>query len=262
MIERPGVATILDELRRELKRQGLRAGALAAKLDVAEPTVRRWLRGEGLTLARLDQICAITGLDLRDLISRSYGDEPDTFTLAQERTLAADRGLALTFFAILHGARRQDLEQDFGLTGERLERYLERLSRLDLVDVAPNGRLRARTRRTVLWRRGGPLSGTFEKTVKQYFLGMNFGSDDARYVFDMVRVSEAGRARIMAMFEALREDIHLVVEQDQSARMEAYDWTGLLMLVHPLDIIAATREWRTDQLERSGEDSRSKNASD
>jgi len=254
MIERPGVAAILDELRRELKRQGLRAGALAAKLDVAEPTVRRWLRGEGLTLARLDQICAITGLDLRDLISRSYGDEPDRFTLAQERTLAADRGLALTFFAILHGARRQDLEQDFGLSGERLDRYIERLRRLDLVDIAPNGRLRARTRRTVRWRRGGPLSVAFEKTVKQYFLGMNFGSRDARYVSDMMRVSEAGRARILALFEALREDIHLIVEQDQSARMETYDWTGLLMLVHPLDTGAVTREWRASQAESEAAD--------
>lgn len=255
MIERPGAAAILDELRRELKRQGLRVGALSEKLDVAEPTVRRWLRGEGLTLARLDQLCAIAGIDLRDLISRSYGEEPDEFTLAQERTLAADRGLALTFFAILNGARLQDLEQDFGITGDRLDRYIERLRRLNLVDIGPNGRLRARTRRTVRSRHGGPLTAAFDKTVKQYFLGMNFGSQEARYVSDMVRVSEAARARIQALFEALREDIHLIVQQDQEARMEKYDWAGLLMFIHPLDIDAVTREWRSDMAETPKDDS-------
>lgn len=247
MVEQLGVAAILEELRRELKRQGLGACTIAARLGVAEPTVRRWLRGEGLTLSRLGEICALAELDLRDLISRSYGDEPNEFTLAQERTLAADRGLALAFYAILNGARREDLEQDFGLTGSRLDRYIERLHRLDLVDVLPNGRLRARTRRTVRARPGGPLSTAFDATVKQYFLGMNFGARDIRYVADMVRVSEAGRARIQALFDALRDDIDLIVKQDQSARMERYDWAGLLMFIHPLDMRAVTREWSDDQ---------------
>ena len=103
---RPGIATILLELRRELKGRGVRVATLAKELDVAEPTIWRWLRGEGLTLDRLDEICAVADLDLRDLLARGEDDQLEMFTLAQERVLAADRGLALVFFAIIHGGTR------------------------------------------------------------------------------------------------------------------------------------------------------------
>ena len=247
MSERPGVAAILAELRGELKRQGIRIGTLARQLEVAEPTVWRWLRGEGLSLARLDQICAQAGLEMRDLVGRSRGPEQAMFTLAQERALAADRVLALAFFAILHGAQRQELEQQFGLGGEPLDTCLARLHRMDLVDIAPHGRLRARTRKAVRWRRGGPLSVAFEKTVKRFFISMDFGAPESRYVSDMVRLSDAGRARVQALFEALRDDIQLICEQDQAAHMEAYDWSAILMLVRPLDLDAITHEWRAPQ---------------
>ena len=256
MIERPGVAAMLAELRRELKRQDIRIGTLAERLAVAEPTVWRWLRGEGLSLARLDQICAVAGLELRDLVGRSHGPEQEAFTLAQERILAADRGLALAFFAILHGAQRRELEDQFGLTGNRLDQHLARLHRMDLVDMAPSGRLRARTRKAVRWRPGGPMSIAFEKTVKRFFIAMDFGAEESRYVSDMVQLSMAGRARVQALFEALREDIQLVCQQDQAAHMESYDWSAVLMLIRPLDLDAMTSEWRdrdNPETEQAGE---------
>jgi transcriptional regulator with XRE-family HTH domain len=244
MNERPGVAAVLAELRGELKRQNIRASALADELGVAEPTVWRWLRGEGLSLARLDQICAVAGLEMRDLIGRSRGPEQEAFTLAQERVLAADRSLALAFFAILHGAQKSDLERQFGLSGERLDTCLARLHRMNLVDIAPSGRLRARTRKAVRWRHGGPMAVAFEQTVKRFFISMDFGAEESRYVSDMVRLSEAGRARVLALFEALREDIQLICEQDQAAHMENYAWSAILMLVRPLDLAEITQEWR------------------
>ena len=256
MSERPGVAAILAELRHELKRQDIRIGTLAERLAVAEPTVWRWLRGEGLSLARLDQICAVAGLELRDLVGRSHGPEQEAFTLAQERILAADRGLALAFFAILHGAQRRELEDQFGLTGNRLDQHLARLHRMDLVDMAPSGRLRARTRKAVRWRPGGPMSIAFEKTVKRLFIAMDFGAEESRYVSDMVQLSMAGRARVQALFEALREDIQLVCQQDQAAHMESYDWSAVLMLIRPLDLDAMTSEWRdrdNPETEQAGE---------
>ena len=108
-MKRPGTAALLAELRKEMKSRGLRVGQLADMLGVAEPTVWRWLRGEGLTLDRMDEICGLLDIDLRDLVSRGEPVGEDAFTLAQERVLAADRGLALVFFAILHGAQLRDL---------------------------------------------------------------------------------------------------------------------------------------------------------
>lgn len=241
---RPGIATILSELRRALKARGLRVPALAAALDVAEPTLWRWLRGEGLTLDRLDALCALAGLDLRDLLARGEDARQESFTLAQERVLAADRGLALVFFAILQGAQRTELERGLGLPAGRLDAHLDRLERLGLVEARTGGALRSRVRRSVRWRRGGPLSMSFERTVKPHFLGMNFASPDALYVSDMVSLNEAGRAQVHALFEALREDIHVIAEQQAAARLEGREWSGVLMMVRPFDVGALTSEWR------------------
>lgn len=233
---RPGYASILAVLRAELRLHGVRVPALAGKLGVAEPTVWRWLRGEGLTLEALDRICAHLDLDLRDLLAKADDGAAEQFTLPQERILAADRGLALLFFALLNGADRQQCERDFGLSSDRVDHYLARLERLGLIDIKTGSRIRPLTRRTVRWRKGGPLASAFERTVKHLFLAMDFGGADARYVSDMVRISAAGRARVQALFEALRADIHMIAQQEQAARLDHYDWSAVMMFVRPVDL--------------------------
>ena len=94
------------------------------------------------------------------------------------------------------------------------------------------------------WRPGGPLAVAFERTVKSFFLAMDFGAAEARYESDMVPLSEAGRSRVHALFAALREDIHLIAAQDSAARFGPYEWSAVLMLVRPLEINDVTRDLR------------------
>lgn len=234
------VVAILAELRRELRRLGIAVRDAAARLGVAEPTARRWLRGRGLTLDGLARLCAILDMDMRDLIARSGGDGPARFTLAQERTLAADRGLALVFFAVLNGAQRADLDPHLGLAPERLDSHLDRLQRLSLVTIAPGGRLRPLVARGVRWLDGGPLATAFDRTVKHHVLTMDYGAAEARYVSDMVRLSPQGRARVHAMLMALREDVHLLAEQERAAGRTDLEWSALFLLVRPLDMAGIT----------------------
>ncbi|OCC25383.1 hypothetical protein MB02_01605 [Croceicoccus estronivorus] len=215
---------------------------LAKQLDVAEPTLWRWLRGQGLTLVGLSRICDAIGLDFRDLVERSQGPETDRFSLRQERFLAADRELALIFFVVLNGEQRQSLIDEFGLDAVRVDQHIERLRRLGLISVGPRGRLRPLISRTARWRRGGPLAVAFERTVKGFFLSMDFGAEDALYVSDMIRLSDFGRKRVHALFEKLRSDIHMVAEQDAVAGLDRYDWSALFMLVRPLDVAEVTKD--------------------
>jgi len=249
---RPGMAMVLSELRRELKRRGITVRQLAQRIGVAEPTAWRWLRGEGLTLDRLDLICAEADLDLRDLLARREDDEQADFTLAQERVLAADRGLALVFFAILHGAQAEEIARTFALPADRLAAHLERLRRLHLVTGASGGRLRPTVRRTVRWRRGGPLAVAFDRTVKPLFMSMDFGAAEAQYISDVVPLTPVGRARVHALFERLRDDIQLIGEQERAAGLAGRDWSGLLMMIRPFELAEMTEEWRDDAQNNDG----------
>jgi hypothetical protein len=49
---------------------------------------------------------------------------------------------------------------------------------------------------------------------------------------------------VHALFEALRDDIHVIGEQEEAARLEGREWSGVLMMVRPFDIGELTSEWR------------------
>lgn len=238
-----GASALLGQLRAELKARDVRAVELARLLGVAEPTIWRWLRGEGLTLDNLDRICAAIGMDLRDLLSDIRMQEAESFTLAQERVLAADRSLALVFFAILHGSQMDELIATFRLPAERLENHLSRLQRLGLITRPARGNIRALVQKSVRWRKGGPLSIAFNRTVKHLFFSMDFGDAEALYVSDAVYMSAAARERVMAIFESVRKDIHVIDAQERVARIQDRDWSGVLMMVRSLNIDELTTEW-------------------
>lgn len=241
---RPGAVALLEQLRIALRRERISVAALAKRAGVGEATARRWLHGQGLTLDRLDQLCGIAGIDIRDLIEAAEAEVATQFTLRQERILAADRALAFLFFSILNGWQKEDFMQEFGLPAERVEAHLARLVRLGLVDVSASGRARALTARAVRWRRGGPLSAAFENNIKQLYLSMDFSSPDARYVSDVVKLTEAGRAQVHALFEDLRRDIHRIAEQDRKAQFEHHQWSAFFMLVRPMDTEDVARGFR------------------
>lgn len=237
----PGASALLRPLREALRRRGLTAKSVAGHLRVSEPTIHRWLRGRGLTLDHLDQLCELAGLELRDLVASLPERGATRFTLAQERALAANRALAFLFFSILNGVQPDVFEREFGLQPCRVRAFVETLRRIGLVDTTPHGGVRALTARGVTWRPGGPLAVAFNETVKPLFLSMDLGAESAEYVADMVRLSSIGRGRVQALFAALRLDIHRLAEEDRAARLDHYDWSAVLMLVRQLDMDEVVR---------------------
>lgn len=235
-MESGSVDTLLSELRDELRRRRITARDLAARMGVAEPTMRRWLHGKGLMLDKLDQLCRAAGIDMRDLIAGQPDSRPGQFAYSQERALAADRALSFLFFSLLNGAEPESFQRDFKLPRARVDAYLETLHRIGLIEYEPGKRIRMLTTRNVSWRPAGPLSKAFESTVRHYFLSVDFSAPDAAYVSDMVRVSSLGRARIHALFRAMRLEAFKIAQEDQDANLNQYDWTGILMLAHPFDM--------------------------
>ena len=235
------VTHMIQALRTELRRQGMSVADLAEKIGTSEPTVWRWLRNQGLTVARLNMICAELDLDLADLFELPPAEQAERFTLRQERVLAADRPLSLLFFTILHGAQKQDLIDDFDLKPLYVEQYIERLVRVGLLRVTASGRLRPLTTRTVMWRAEGPLAIAFEQSVRGNVLDLN-GAADGHYVSHMLKLSEAGRTRVHKAMQSLYVDILRIADEDTAAGHAASQWSALFMLVRPLPL-ETMRQW-------------------
>ena len=236
-VTRPAVDTILVALRQARKQMGLSIEQLAVQLDSSVATVSRWLRGQGLTLDALDDICRCLGTDLRDLIEAASEPAVEHFSLRQERILANDRELSLIFFLVLNGAQRQVLLADFKFTDTHLDTQNSRLVRLGLVNRSPAGRLRPQVSRTVRWRRNGPLATAFERTVISTLVGQGLNEATTHYVSQLVRIDEAGRQFVHSRFEEIGSDLLRGAAGNEAISGNG-EWSALFMMTRAVPIEA------------------------
>lgn len=92
-------------IKASVKVQGLTHSELAKRLGVSEPTVKRWLRGEGISIQQWLKLIDTTGIRFSDIASAL--DEPSIeqfeYSEKQERVLAEITGLLAFFQSLLMG---------------------------------------------------------------------------------------------------------------------------------------------------------------
>ena len=64
---------IVAELKRALREGGHTYADVARKLELSEASVKRLFSTEDLSLERVDQICELIGLGLREILERAAG---------------------------------------------------------------------------------------------------------------------------------------------------------------------------------------------
>ncbi len=234
---------LLATLRTELRRHGWTNRTLAAALAVGEATVKRWLIGKGLQLARLEQLAGLCSLTLGELIRQA--DEPQSglageLTLAQERALSRDEFLSFLFITLLGGYGCDEVARDFDLPASQMEAALERLQRLALIDRFPGGRVRPRIQRSVIWRKL-PMRSMFEQRMKAQFMAMDFAAEDSVYASELLKLSAQGAAMLAEMIEQHRRDVQALAEQDRTRSHLPRSWYAMLCAARPLDTSGLVR---------------------
>lgn len=228
---------LVQALRRHLRREGWTARRIAGQFAIGEATAKRWLAGRGLTLDRLQRLCALCGLTIADLARETQqppADLAQELTLAQERALSADPFLAFLFMAILGGNAPSDLAADFAIPPREIDAALGRLERLALIDRLASGRVRPLVDRAIAWRKT-PMRRLFETQMKQQFLTMDFAADEAVYASEILRLSQLGAARLAELIEQHRRDVQALAEADRHQSHLPRAWYGMLCAARALD---------------------------
>lgn len=228
---------LLDTLRRTLRRRGLRHADLAQHFGVGEASIKRWLKGEGLTLARLETLGALAGLTLAELAQAA--DRPsDTLrrelTLAQEKALSEDELLSLVFIVTLAGEDWQDIIDDFSVPESAVAASLARLDKLALIDILPDGRVRPCVVRDIIWRKA-PMRAQFEARMKPQFMAMDFAAADAVYASDVHKLSDRGAAMLAETLERHRREIAALADEDRRTSRLPRRWHAILLAARALD---------------------------
>jgi transcriptional regulator with XRE-family HTH domain len=135
---------LITTLKKALKAQGLTYHAVAKGLGVSEASVKRYFSRKQFSLAQLERICQLLGMELSDLVRMMDAEtrQLTELTEAQERELTSDIRLLLVAFLVVNGLTYQDLIRYYRLSETDTVRYLARLDRLRLIELFPQNRIK------------------------------------------------------------------------------------------------------------------------
>lgn len=210
---------IVTELKRSLREQGKTYQAVADALDVSLATVKRLFSTGDFSLERIEAICELLGLRLREILERAEERAAPTnqLTLTQEREIVADPKLFFITWLVLNRVPFEGIVRMYRLSEREILRCFIRLDRLRVIELQPGNRVRLLVSRRFSWRPGGPVQRYVHEKLLREFLASAFVGAQEEFFFHGTMVSAEILPQIKrALQNAARECLELI-ERDRSS---------------------------------------------
>jgi len=209
---------VVEALKACLRARGMTYAALATKLGVSEPTVKRMFSRGAFTLARIEQILKAIELDLQELarLAREGSGAPAELTQEQEQALARDERLFSVFWLVQNEWSFAAILEAFAISRAELTAAYARLDRLRLIRWGPRERARLLVRRDFRWRDGGPVKKTYGPRVMSEFLAARFKQPLEFLRFESRVMSQESAAVLKRRLERLALEFNELAEVDAS----------------------------------------------
>ncbi len=231
------VTALVEALKAALKTSRITYAGVAEALRLSESSVKRKFSREDFSLAELDRICALCGMEFSDLVQRmaQSHDRLQRLTLAQEREIAADLALLLVTVCVLNRWRFEDILTFYVFEQNQLIRTLARLDRLRLIELQPGNRIKLLVAPNFGWIPAGPIQQRFLKTIQRDFFATNFERDGHRLIVLNGMLSDESNAEFRRKLERLARDFDQLNREDASMPFPRR---------HGYTAVLALRDWR------------------
>ena len=236
-------AVLVETLKRELKARGLTYAAVARGLRMSEASVKRMFARRAFTLARLDAICELAGLDFLELARLSAPREAviSQLSLEQEKELVDNPRLMLVALCTLNHWSYDDIVGRYALSPAECVRLLARLDRLKFIELLPGNRIRLLVSRAFSWIPDGPIQRLF----KQQFLADFFRSRfDREAELMLLANGMLSRASVSALLASLRK------AAAEFSALRSDDAALPLGQRVPITLLVAARPWSPEVLRK------------
>jgi transcriptional regulator with XRE-family HTH domain len=209
---------LIEALKVCLRARGLTYAALARKLEVSEPTVKRMLSRGNFTLERMERVLEVLEVDLQELarLAREGSQAPAELTHEQELALARDERLFSVFWLVQNQWSFAEILAAYAVSRAELTSTYARLERLKLIRWGPGERAKLLVRRDFRWRDGGPAKKAYGPRVMSEFLDARFKQPLEFLRFESRQVSPESAAVLKRRLERLALEFNELAEVDFS----------------------------------------------
>ena len=213
---------IVEELKKALRESGHTYADVARKLQLSVASVKRLFSTEDLSLHRVDEICELIGLGLREILDRAAERTAPTnqLTLAQESELVSDPKLFFMTWLVLIRTPFEEVTGSYRFTEREALQYLIRLDRLKVIELQPGNRVRLLVSRHFSWRTGGPVQKYIHQKMLREFLASAFAGPQEEFFFHGGRVSDEALAQLKRALRGASRECAEIIERDRSTTQE------------------------------------------
>jgi len=234
---------LVATLKTALKLRGLTYRNVAKALGLSEASVKRLFAQSGFSLARLDTLCSLMGIEITDLVEmmevgRSRISE---LTQRQEQELVSDTELLLVAFLMVNSWTFHEILDYYTLPESEVIRCLARLDRLKLIELLPKNHIKLLILPNFAWRKNGPIEEFFNTHMREDFLKSRFDAEGEGFLFISGMLSRSSNEVLRKKFEQLAAEFDDLNRQDR--RLPIAQRFGSSMIL-------AMRPWRPAVFER------------
>ncbi len=216
MAERP---QIVSELKRALRERGLTYTDVAGKLKLSVASVKRLFSTGDFSLDRVDAICELLGLGLKEILEKAHEHAAPTnqLTVTQEQEVVADPALFLVTWLVLNRTPFDEIVRYYRFTEKEVLKHLIRLDRLRVIELQPGNRARLLVSRHFSWRPGGPVQRYIHQKLLREFLASHFTDSKEEFFFHGGELTEDGMAQIKRALQNVSRECVEIFEKDRSS---------------------------------------------
>lgn len=232
------VQALMKTLKRELKARGVTYAEIARQLDLSESSIKRMFTGGTLSVARLESLCSIAGMDFSELVRRAAEARRGIATLSeeQEREVAGDPLLLLVTVCVLNYWTIEQVLQTYQLSEPECIQLLARLDRLKLIELLPLNRYRVIVAKEFRWLPNGPIQQFFRREVQPDFLDSSFAGPGEKLVFRTGMLSRAANAELMKKMDRLLQQFDELHDADSELALDERYGSSLLVALRPWEL--------------------------
>jgi DNA-binding Xre family transcriptional regulator len=226
---------LVNALKKLLKTRNMTYRQVAQGLGLSEASIKRLFATGNFTLARLDQICLLMGLEIADLVRMADSNRYrlNELTEEQEKELVLDPRMLLVSFLVINGWSFDAIFRQYKFTEAELISCFIKLDKLKLIELLPNNRFKLLTTTNFSWRKNGPILAFFTERMKQeYFVG-NFQADNEAIMFAPGMLSESSCKTMLKKMELLVSEFNAINHQDAGLPIEQRSAFSMVVALRP-----------------------------
>ena len=225
-------ALIVAELKHALREHQLTYSDVAKKLELSVATVKRLFSTGDFSLERVDGICELMGISLREILER--GQERATpinqLTVTQEQEIVADSRLFFVTWLVLNRTPFDEIVLHYRFTDRELLRYFIRLDRLKVIELQPGNRVKLLVSRRFSWRAGGPVQRYIHQKLLREFTSSHFAGSQEEFFFHGGEVSDAALGELKQALRNSARQCAEIIERDRGPREHRHGAAFVLAL--------------------------------